>query len=130
MAEAYEVARRSLPAYSHIYSPRTYTQHQLFACLVLKEHLKQDYRGVQQVLVDCPDLRQVIGLSRVPHFTTLQKASRRLLSQRRFRKLLDASVRRILKRRRIVQQSAGDSTGFESRHASRGRPAGRAGPTG
>ena len=119
MAEAYTIARQSLPAYSHINSPRKFTQHQLLACLVLKEHQKKDYRGVVQLLADCSDLRQVIDLEQVPHFTTLQKASRRLLRQPQFRRLLDRSVRRILGRRRNVPHAAADSTGFDARHASR-----------
>ena len=35
------------------------------------------------------DLRHAIGLLCVPHYTTLQKASRRLLKQSRVRVLLD-----------------------------------------
>jgi hypothetical protein len=119
MAEAFAAARASLPAYSHVNSPRKFTQHQLFACLVLKEQLRRDYRGVVQLLSDCPALRRVIDLPHVPHYTTLQKASGRLLGQTHFRRLLDASVRRILGRRRRVEHSAGDSTGFDSHHASR-----------
>jgi hypothetical protein len=30
--------------------PRRYTQHQLFALLVLREFLKVDYRGLEQIL--------------------------------------------------------------------------------
>jgi len=119
MAEAFATAQASLPAYSHVNSPKKFTQHQLFACLVLKEHQKKDYRGVVALLADCSDLRQVIALEKVPHFTTLQKASQRLLRQRQFSTLLDHSVRRILGRRRNVQHSAADSTGFDARHASR-----------
>jgi hypothetical protein len=77
-------------------------------------------RRVCQLLSDCSGLRDAIGLTRVPHFTTLQKASRRLLKLTPFRALLDRSVRRILKRRRrTVKHAAGDSTGFDAHHASR-----------
>ena len=41
---AYRVARDALPVHAHCYSPKKFTQHQLFACLVLKEFLKTDYR--------------------------------------------------------------------------------------
>ncbi len=68
---AYVVAQRALPAYSHRFSPKKFTQHQLFACLVLKEFLKTDYRGVVQVLQDCDSLRAAIELKCVPHFTTV-----------------------------------------------------------
>lgn len=75
---AYAVARDALPAYSHRCSPKKFTQHQLFAGLVLKEFLKTDYRGVCQTLADCADLRDAIELTVVPHWTTRQKAADRL----------------------------------------------------
>ena len=76
---ALAAGKEAFSDYSHVYSPRKFTQPQLFACLVLKEFEKKDYRGVCQLLADCSDLRQAIGLKTVPHYTTLQKAGRRLL---------------------------------------------------
>ena len=73
------IARRCLPAYSHRCSPKKYTQHQLFACLALKDFLNLDYRGLVALLADSPALRAAIGLKETPDFTTLHKASRRLL---------------------------------------------------
>jgi hypothetical protein len=81
MAVAYAAAQRALPAYSHRFSPKKFTQYQLLACLVLKEFLKTDYRGVCQTLADCADLRATIELTLVPHWTTLQKAADRLLKK-------------------------------------------------
>ena len=78
---AYTTAQAALAPYSSRFSPKKFTQHQLFACLVLKEFLKTDYRGVVNVLADCADLRQAIELQHVPHFTTLQKAADRLLKK-------------------------------------------------
>ncbi len=49
---ALATARRALPAYSHVYTPKTFTQHQLFACLALKNFLRTDYRGVVAQLAD------------------------------------------------------------------------------
>jgi len=105
--------------YSHLYSPHKFTQPQLFACLVLKEFEKKDYRGVCQLLRDCSDLCQVIGLKVVPHFTTLQKASRRLLAQNHVRRLIDHTVRKIRRRKSRVPYAAVDSSGFDAHHASR-----------
>ncbi len=119
------VARRALAAgasalrrYSHKYSPKVYTQPQLFACLVLKVFLKTDYRGLQEMLDDLPDLVRTLGLGAVPHYTTFQKASTRLLARRRVRRLLDFTVRRVLGRRQRVKRAALDSTGFEAGHTS------------
>lgn len=105
--------------YSHVYSPKKFTQPQLFACLVLKEFEKKDYRGIAQFLQDLPDLCRVLGLKSVPHFTTPQKASRRLLAQKHVRKLIELTVRRIRKRSTRVKYAAVDSSGFDAHHASR-----------
>ena len=115
---ALAVGRASLRCYAHRFSPKKYTQPQLFACLVLKVFFKTDYRGVVILLEDLPDLARTLGLRAVPHFTTLHKASRRLLTRRRFRRLLGRTVRRLLGRRRRVQLTAFDSTGFECGHTS------------
>jgi hypothetical protein len=76
---AHLVAQEALPMYSHPCSPKTFTQHQIFAILALKEHQRCDYRKITALLKDSPDLRRVIGLEKVPHYTTIQKASARLL---------------------------------------------------
>jgi hypothetical protein len=112
------MARRALPAYAHRCSPKKFTQHQLFACLVLKNFLKTDYRGVVAHLADHPSLCESLELRKVPHFTTLQKASRRLLTLPRVRRLLRASVRQRYGRRRRIPSAAADSTGLEASCAS------------
>ncbi len=76
---ALQVAKDRLPTYAHVYSPRKFTQPQLFACLVLKRHFKLDYRGIVALLADMPTLCEDIRLKSVPHYTTLQKAAHRLL---------------------------------------------------
>jgi len=76
---AHAVAVESLPAYAHRFSPKKFTQHQLFAVLALKEFMRCDYRKIAQLLEHCPDLREVIGLKQAPHFTTIQKAASRLM---------------------------------------------------
>lgn len=115
---AYRTAQQCLPAYGHRFSPKTFTQHQLFACLVLKTFMKTDYRGVVAMLQDWPALCQAIGLLKVPHFTTLQKASRRLLCLHLARQLLKGTVNNIRKPRNIPR-AAIDSTGLEAGHVSR-----------
>jgi hypothetical protein len=115
---AYAVARDSLPAYSHVFSPKKFTQHQLFACLVLKGFLKTDYRGLAVHLRDCPSLPEAIHLCRVPHYTTFQKAAHRLLAAPPARRLLATTIRRHMNRKKRVQRAAMDSTGLESSPAS------------
>jgi hypothetical protein len=116
---ALAVGREVLPPYGHRFSPRKYTQPQLFACLVLKTFFKTDYRGLTALLADLSDLRAALDLAAVPHFTTLQKASGRLLRLPQARALFTATVRRFLGRRRRVRRAALDSTGLDCGHASR-----------
>ena len=63
---AYAAAAEALPPYRHPNSPKKFTQPQLFACLVLKEFLRLDYRGLACFLVDVGNLTGLIGLSAVP----------------------------------------------------------------
>lgn len=107
-----------LPFYTHPNSPKKFTQHQLFACLVLKNFWKTDYRGVVAQLTDHSELREVLRLNSVPHFTTLQKASRHLLASEPVRRVLDSTIRLHYGRRRRVASSAVDSTGLECTAAS------------
>ena len=77
-AEALEVARQSLPSYSATHSPKLYTQHQLFAILVLRQFFRTDLRGIVAILRDSSDLRRVLKLRRVPHYSTLSYAQSRI----------------------------------------------------
>jgi transposase len=115
---ALSVGQAKLSDYSHRNSPRKFTQPQLFACLVLKTSLGLDYRGLEGLLDDSADLCQLIGLESVPHYTTFQKASRKLLANALAQSLLDETVRRALGRRKSVEHAAIDSTGLECTAAS------------
>ena len=79
---ALAAAAAALPAYSSKYSKHDFTQHQLFALLALREFLKTDYRGLEALLRDWSDLRQALGLAKVPDHSTLQKAAQRLLEKK------------------------------------------------
>jgi hypothetical protein len=119
---AYDAACEALPAHRHKFSPKKFTQHQLLACLVLKEFLRLDYRGFAVHLEDHPDLCRLIYLEVVPHYTTFQKAAVRLLAAVPGRKMFDAVLDRALRdrvRKRRVRLAAVDGTGMESRHVSR-----------
>jgi hypothetical protein len=77
--EALALAQEALPAYSCPTSRKDFTQPQLFAILALKTFLRTDYRGAVAFLEDFPELRADLGLTKVPHFSTLCYAERRLL---------------------------------------------------
>ena len=74
-------AQEALPAYASRTSRHDFTQAQLFAILALKTFLKTDYRGVVAFLADFPELRGDLGLSKVPHYSTLCYAEQRLLQK-------------------------------------------------
>jgi len=68
---AYKIAKSTLSQYAHRYSPKKFTQPQLFTCLVLKIFFKTDYRGIVAILSDSPDLCKSFDLTKVPHLQLL-----------------------------------------------------------
>ena len=90
--EALVIGEGCFKSYSCSISPQTYRQSQLFACLALKEHLQLDYRGISEFLRDFKEIRDVLGLNSVPHFTTLQKSGARLLNKGAVRSLLEETL--------------------------------------
>lgn len=119
--EALRLAQEALPAFSSKYSRRDFTQHQLFAILALKTFLKTDYRGVVQFLHDFAELRGDLGLSAVPHDSTLCYAAGRLLKKGEVVVLLVRATTSAADRGLIgdAPTAAVDATGLESRHTSR-----------
>ncbi len=119
---AYEVAKQSLPSYSSKFSPRFYSQPQLFALLILKQFFKTDYRGLIAIIEDSSDLKEVLELKEIPHYTTLQKAAKRLLHSKKINKLLSKTLdasRSAGVIKECVTLSAMDSTGMETGHVSK-----------
>jgi hypothetical protein len=78
---ALTIAENALPPYSCPKSPHKFTQPQLFAILALRVFLKQDYRGIASLLSEWSDLREVLGLKKVPHYSALCYAEKRLVKK-------------------------------------------------
>jgi hypothetical protein len=78
---AMEVGTAALTPYSRPKSPHTFTQPQLFTMLVLRQFFGLDYRGVVAMLARWSELREAMGLKRVPHYSTLCYAEDRLLKK-------------------------------------------------
>ena len=78
------------------------------------KYLRTDYRGVIEQLDLMPEVRQVIGLARLPHFTTIHKFLQRF-NRYRFDRLLDRTVD-LFNVGSIVL--AIDGTGFSSTYSS------------
>jgi hypothetical protein len=118
---ALRAARDSLPDHAKVKSPKKFTQPQLMVCLVIKEFLQLDYRSTHILLTEWSDLRSVIGLTKVPHFTTLCAAAKRLLGKAKADATLDAVLDHCREAKILPEcskQAAIDSTGLESRHVS------------
>ncbi|MBO1074164.1 hypothetical protein [Roseomonas marmotae] len=79
--EALSVGRRSFPTYGSRTSRHDFPQAQLFALLVLRQFLRTDYRGLVTMVADWQNLRKPPGLRKVPHYSTLACAARRLLPE-------------------------------------------------
>lgn len=71
LAQAYLVARRTLPAHNPHPCPRRYTYPQLAAALCLKTLTRTSYRGVVLILQASPSLRDTLNLRDVPRYRRL-----------------------------------------------------------
>jgi hypothetical protein len=78
---ALEAGEKAFTPYSHPKSPHKFTQAQLFALLVLRQYFRKDYRGVIEWVGQWPKLQRTLGLTRLPHYSTLCYAERRLLKK-------------------------------------------------
>ena len=71
---AYAFGVEVLPPYFSRFSKHEFTKPQLFACLVLREHQKKSYRGIEALLIDSPLWLADIGLKKAPDHNTLSRA--------------------------------------------------------
>ena len=89
---AFDAARAALPAYRHKFSPKKFTQPQLFACLTVKEMLKRSYRSGEALLADCDNWLRDVGLSKAPDHNTLCRAHKELVKPGVVERMMDVSV--------------------------------------
>ena len=77
-----------MPPFAHRFSPKKFSQPQLVAILCLKEARRQDYRGICHDLREWAEVRAVLQLKAVPHYSTLCKAAERLLGEKSLRRFV------------------------------------------
>jgi len=120
---AHELARRALKPHASRFSRKDFTRPQLFACLVLREHQRKSFRGVEALLVDSPQWLADIGLSKAPDHNTLCRAFDSFMKPALARSMLDLMVKLAQERKTLRRNRrkplAMDSSLFESRHVSR-----------
>jgi len=112
----FKVCRRQhIPLYSSKFSRRDYTQWQHIALLVLWQRMRKSYREYVNDLLPVADtLVAELGLSRLPHFTTIEKFMLRVPSS-----LLERVMGGFVLLTRVRRQVFGiDSSGFSMHHAS------------
>lgn len=62
-----------LNPYSSKFSKKIYTQHQLLVLILFKDFRNQHYREFIEDVGDMEGVQDILDLSEIPHFTTLQK---------------------------------------------------------
>lgn len=120
---AYALAQEALEPFASRFSRKDFTRPQLFSLLVLREHQKKSYRGLEVLLSESPGWLADIGLDKAPDHNTLCRAFTSLIKPGVAKSMLDllaqlASRRKLLKRNRL-KPLAMDSSLFETRHVSR-----------
>jgi hypothetical protein len=116
---AIATARRVAPPRLSRHADPTYHPASLFAALLLKEHLRLTYRGVEDLLGLSDRLRRLFGLRIVPDHSTVWWFGRRHLSPDLVALALAEIVARVSGRLRGPRLVALDSTGLWLSHASR-----------
>jgi hypothetical protein len=115
---AYSLVQSSrITPYSCKYSRRDYTQHQLLTLLLFKEYRKEDYRTLIWNLEEMARIRDLLGLTAIPHFTTLQKFLCRIKSLY-FDLLLKTILKQAYSDDGTISITAIDSSGFTSGYCS------------
>ena len=107
--------RQCVPKYSSKFSRKDYTLWQHMALIALMQRVRKSYREyVDDYLTTTEKLLDVLGLEKIPHFTTLEKAMLRIPNA-----LLDRVLGGFVLLTRIrYQVFSPDSSGFSPHHAS------------
>ena len=111
---ALQVSRAVLPRYRSRFSKHQFTQPQLLAILCLMRYEDWTFREAEVRLGEHRELRQTLGLSNVPDFTTLYRFLQRLDDQT-IDRAVDETVRRLRstqKKRRGRARVGVDATGL------------------
>jgi len=74
------IRKARIHPYLHKCSNHVYTVWQHLILLVLRQYENKSYRRFLYFLHECTNIQQQLGLSKLPHYTTLQKVSSRLES--------------------------------------------------
>lgn len=118
MKLAHDLALAVLPLFRSKFSRQDFTLAQLFACLVLREHMKLTYRRTVALLKDC-DWCERLGMPRVPSTATLCRAFDHLIEPRNLHNALDALIDAAKRMKLTGDTLAIDSTLYDTHHFTR-----------
>jgi hypothetical protein len=108
-----------LSRYGSVRSRKDFTQPQLMACLILRSYLKATYRDFCDQLSASAQLREALGLRRVPDYSTLCKFAAKERIQEVLEGMLVTLAQEIQTLHGSDRQEAGmDATGMETTGAS------------
>lgn len=116
---ALAVSERILPERAHKFAPKSYTQPQLFACLLFKEYLRLDYRSAEEVVEASDRLRRVLRLRRTADHAALWRFAQEKVTTELIEEALAKTVRLLAWGAEETRSVALDSTGLWTTHASR-----------
>lgn len=91
---------------------------------MLRQFLRTDYRGIVTLAADWRELREALGLTKVPHYSTLAYAAARLMAGAEKRGTFQRAQAALMERARAAglvdptPVAAVDATGLETRHMS------------
>jgi thiaminase/transcriptional activator TenA len=115
---AYFVTRQTLPMYSHKKSPHIYSLPQLISCVLLKIYIRNmSYRDLEEFLLSSGDIKRVLGLRRVPNYSTFSRVCNRVTGKE-IKRILGKVLEVVISRRDVGFLFACDSTGFKEDVAS------------
>src|SRR5690349_6381322 len=113
MLVAHHLARGVVPEHTSKFSRKDFTLPQLFACLVVREHQRQSYRGVEALLRDAEHWCRDIGMKKVPDHNTLCRAFHALNLGRRAGGLLGVLAQWFAIARQLGDTAATDSSLYD-----------------
>lgn len=106
-----EIAGKHMPLFSSKFSRKDYTVPQHITMLSFKVKTRQKYRETCDLLQEMPEICNILGIEKVPHFTTLDRAFLRLKNAL-FMILLIVSAGE-------ARDCSVDATGYDRRYASK-----------
>lgn len=111
------VTSTHLNPYSCKFSKKIYTQHQLLVLILFKDFRNQHYREFIDDVGDMAEVQEILDLSEVPHFTTLQKFISRIKTLY-LRLTFKKTVNLFYSSDKNIPITAIDSSGFTSGYCS------------